>query len=263
MRSRAPVQIERRTRVFSMPASGGITATLTYYRSHTRQPMHYHPAHIVSFVLAGQVRERVARHGFELARPSMGFKPAGVEHSDEIGPAGALFLSMRISGDTPILQPGWSPVSVTAELISLVRQAILTTDPGDQAATLWDLVALEREPIESARGLPPIWLRRSREEMLDTPERCGIAECAAAAGVHRAHFSRLFHQYFGTSPSEFRRRCRVARALARTVEGSENIVSVAHATGFSDQSHLTRELRRTTGFPPAVLRRLLIQARCA
>ncbi len=73
---------------------------------------------------------------------------------------------------------------------------------------------------------------------------------ASRVGVSRFHFIRLFKQYTGLSPHQFRiqRRIQAAKGLIKSgIPFSE----VALETGFSDQSHFTNKFRQYTGATPS------------
>jgi transcriptional regulator GlxA family with amidase domain len=96
-------------------------------------------------------------------------------------------------------------------------------------------------------------LRRMREDGADAD---GIGELAAKTGVSRYALIRAFKRRFGLSPEDVRRQLRVERART-LLAGSAPLVDIAAAAGFSDQSHMTRELRRLVGIAPAAYRRAL------
>ena len=60
---------------------------------------------------------------------------------------------------------------------------------------------------------------------------------------------RHFTHATGMSPREVRRIARAREAVARLQRG-EAIADVAHQLDYADQSHLTRELKRLTGYTP-------------
>lgn len=60
---------------------------------------------------------------------------------------------------------------------------------------------------------------------------------------------RHFTHATGMSPREVRRIGRARDAVARLQRG-DPIADVAHQLGYADQSHLTRELKRLTGYTP-------------
>ncbi len=81
-----------------------------------------------------------------------------------------------------------------------------------------------------------------------------IGDLAALAGMSRFHFARTFRATVGSTPHQYvlRRRLERARALLRSPQIA--LRDVAAATGFADQSHLTRHLKRRYGVTPGALR---------
>lgn len=81
-----------------------------------------------------------------------------------------------------------------------------------------------------------------------------IEDLAALAGMSRFHFARVFRATVGTTPHRYvlERRLERARSLLKTTEVA--VRDVALTTGFADQSHLTRLIKRRFGVTPGVLR---------
>ncbi|HEX9462749.1 MAG TPA: helix-turn-helix domain-containing protein, partial [Alphaproteobacteria bacterium] len=71
----------------------------------------------------------------------------------------------------------------------------------------------------------------------------------AASGLDRYTLARQFRARLGTSPYRYlvMRRLDTARALLRA---GRSLADAAYATGFSDQSHMTRQFKRAFGLPP-------------
>lgn len=70
------------------------------------------------------------------------------------------------------------------------------------------------------------------------------------AGTDRFTIARHFRRAFGTSPDRYRTLRRLA--LARTaIESGLPLAQVAAEAGFADQSHMTRQFKRTYGLTPA------------
>lgn len=80
-----------------------------------------------------------------------------------------------------------------------------------------------------------------------------VAAMSAAAGLSRSHFSRLFRQGAGLTPRDHRRQLRVRAARALIEQGMDLSCCAAEA-GFSDQAHMTRQIRSVLGVTPAALR---------
>ena len=83
-----------------------------------------------------------------------------------------------------------------------------------------------------------------------------LSKIAAAVHVSPFHLSRLFKRTLGISPHQYLIRVRVDSARSMLSGGSRHrpLSEVAAAVGFSDQSHLTRHVKRITGLTPRQLR---------
>jgi AraC-like DNA-binding protein len=82
-----------------------------------------------------------------------------------------------------------------------------------------------------------------------------IGAWAEANGLARATVSRGFLAAYGTAPSILRAELRARSAWLRITRGSDCLCTIATETGFADQAHMTRWVRRITGAPPAAWRR--------
>jgi len=70
------------------------------------------------------------------------------------------------------------------------------------------------------------------------------------AGTDRFTIARHFRWAFGTSPDRYRTLRRLALARA-AIESGQSLAQAAAETGFADQSHMTRQFKRTYGLTPA------------
>jgi AraC-like DNA-binding protein len=82
-------------------------------------------------------------------------------------------------------------------------------------------------------------------------EPTSLGEVAAATGYSVFHACRVFRATTGTTIHGFRRELRLRHALARLLDGDEPLSTVALATGFASQSHLTNRFRARFGITPA------------
>ena len=71
---------------------------------------------------------------------------------------------------------------------------------------------------------------------------------AHAAGLSTSRFQHLFKQEVGVSYRRYTAWARMRVAVSEVVSGS-NFTTAAHAAGFYDQSHFSREFRRIFGAP--------------
>ncbi|MEV5409211.1 AraC family transcriptional regulator [Thermopolyspora sp. NPDC052614] len=94
--------------------------------------------------------------------------------------------------------------------------------------------------------------RRAREVIADRYlEDISAADLAAATGASRFAVYRSFQAAYGLAPSDYQRDLRLRRARRLIAEGMP-IAEAAAATGFADQSHLTRWFVRCFGVTPRV-----------
>lgn len=82
-----------------------------------------------------------------------------------------------------------------------------------------------------------------------------IAHWAEENGLAIETVSRGFASAYGIAPSVYRAESRARVAWFRVVRGAEPLSAIAAETGFADQAHMSRWIRRITGAPPAAWRK--------
>jgi AraC family transcriptional regulator len=112
------------------------------------------------------------------------------------------------------------------------------------------LVARHTSEFESrARGmLGNDVLDRLRDYVvahLDEPIE--VAALAKIAGRSPFHFTRVFARSVGVTPHRYIVHLRLQRAIELAREGRSGLADIAARTGFADQSHLSRWVRRVHG----------------
>jgi AraC-like DNA-binding protein len=114
-------------------------------------------------------------------------------------------------------------------------------------------------PVPQARGgLPPAALNRIREYIeAHLSDSIELVQLSAIAGLSVFHFARQFKQSVGVSPHHYLVGKRIERAKELLAGTNLSLSEIAFATGFSDQSHLTRHFRQMIGLAPGQFRRSL------
>jgi AraC family transcriptional regulator len=82
-----------------------------------------------------------------------------------------------------------------------------------------------------------------------------LNDLAAVAGFSPSHFNRLFKEATNQPVHQFVVQCRVEYAMSLLAKRKFSLTEVASLTGFSDQSHMARCMRRVVGVTPATVKR--------
>lgn len=243
---------------------------------------HGHARPHLLFLATGGFMERVdgggARGVHLCTSGGLRRSPAGDSHDIEFGDQPTIGLLVEIDGE---LQPessvfrgfeerAFHQSHEFATRAHRVARALSLPHPGPETLLVvegWLLEVLARLDLsrrEEMVAAPPRWLRTLRErlssETLDRPSFCDLSH---AAGVHPVYAARAFRRFYGCSAGQLVRRERLARA-ARSIRSTNGSLSeIAARYGFSDQSHLTREMKRALGQTPHHLRLQRLQHRLA
>jgi AraC family transcriptional regulator len=97
-------------------------------------------------------------------------------------------------------------------------------------------------------------LQRIRDYILaNLAEPIEVDDLAALAGRSAFHFSRVFSGSVGMTPYRYVVHLRLQAALALIRERRMSLAEIAADTGFADQSHMSRWIRRVHGIAPSSL----------
>jgi AraC family transcriptional regulator len=77
---------------------------------------------------------------------------------------------------------------------------------------------------------------------------------AAASGLSKFHFARVFREVAGESPMQMLRRMRVEAARALLCSTPLPLKAIAQQVGLNDEFHLSRVFRKVLGCTPSSLR---------
>lgn len=81
-----------------------------------------------------------------------------------------------------------------------------------------------------------------------------VDDLAAAAGLSRAHFSRMFTRTFGESPRSYLQTRRLERAAALLRHTDRTVADIAFMVGLRSVGSFTTTFGRVYGLPPAAYR---------
>ena len=274
-------------RVIARGHVAGLRATETAYVGGAELPWHCHATPYLVVWLGGATFETAGRRGADCVRGTLVWNTVGEPHRDRVGTGGARCLNIELDqrwldfADADRGRARRNPCTYTfagaaidavGRLEVAFRRACAprphptdndADDDIDAAFALHHLLdaAAGRDAPQrgrSGRTRSPAWLSRVIEllhDERDDDDAHSLAAIAAIAGVHPAHLCRAFLAHVGCTVGDYARRVRADRAFAMIVNSARPLAAIAAEAGYTDQSHLTRALRRGYGLPPATLRR--------
>jgi len=232
-------------------------------------PVHTHENAHFLFVIKGEYEAMVKDRKLPCSASTMLYYPAGTTHGDHFYTAGGKFLTVSLTSETNrklLEEINFFDYSIDfndAEIAWLgkrIRKEIQS--PDGLSGIVLDALANELL-VYAARSLSqsgapaPAWLKSAYELINDRcAEEITVAEIAAAVGVHPLHLARTFRRFFGCSPGEFLRKCRINRASNLLLDRKKTLVEIALTSGFSDQSQFTRSFKQSTGMTPGKFRQV-------
>lgn len=232
------------------------------FAARDRVPRHEHARAYVNVLLEGGFRERSGNDERECHAHALLVYPQGMRHSSEYLGRESRCLVFELDehwldvGRGVFDQPRhFHGGAVAAIGERLHAESLILDDVSDVAiegSLLALIAAVHRHAAREDAAAP--WLRRARERIDDGPaRRWSIAQLAAEAGVHPAHFARAFRKRHGCTIGAYMRaaRLRMAREL---IAAGQPLAEVAIASGFTDQSHFTRAFRVAEGMTPGSFR---------
>ena len=116
--------------------------------------------------------------------------------------------------------------------------------------------AAESAPLPRRGGMPAFRLRKVIALLeAHLAEDLTLARLAREAGYSPFHFSRLFKQTTGFSPSRYLVRLRVERARRLLRESARSMIETGLEVGYRSPSHFAHVFQREVGFTPSEYRR--------
>ncbi|MCX7515160.1 helix-turn-helix transcriptional regulator [Frateuria hangzhouensis] len=232
---------------------------------HAVQEHTHAEAHFV-LLLRGSYLSSAHGAPVETRGPLLVYNPPGTVHRDRFGDLhNGLFVTVTVEAATlrqfadAIALPDHACALGTSAWAIARRLAAA----GGQVGTTGDLVVeslcAELLGATAAHGRSmvyrqaPAWLWRARECLHDDcGAQLGLADVAAAAGVHPVYLTRAFRRHFGCTPGDYLRRCRLAKAAALLqARQHDGLAGVAGACGYFDQAHFSRAFKLAFGLSPA------------
>ncbi|HEX6107109.1 MAG TPA: AraC family transcriptional regulator [Gemmatimonadales bacterium] len=244
---------------------GGVGLSETVHSGGSRAPRHAHEQPYLCLVVAGGFTEQFGARAAECGPGSVVFHPAGEEHADRFGRAGARCFNVQIEpGMAANLERLGGPLRRAAAEGGRVAVAAarLRRPAGETRLVPLQVEAVVLELQETAGGpderTAPGWLARVVDRLragADDPPR--VSALAAEEGIHPVYLARTFRRFLGAAPVEYLQGIRLERATLALVRSTMPVARVAADAGFADHSHFCRRFKRAYGLAPTAYRTLM------
>ena len=259
----APVSLGS-PRFLTMECPGFLVTDATFPSSHEIE-RHFHDRAVVGITLRGEWDSIVGATHLDNAPGTLHVEPAGDSHVNRFGAAGAHVLVIqpdRAHGESlgSLLatafrfQVGAPGIAIARRLQGELQRPDDLTPLSLEGLSL-DLLVFARRKQRSQMRAAANWMGRVIEylhgQFLQQPT---LAQLATLAGVSPAHLNREFRRTFRVGAAEYIRDLRLDWAAERLRHHHEKVAEIAAASGFADQSHVTRRFRARFGTTPAAFR---------
>jgi AraC family transcriptional regulator len=233
-------------------------------------PLHSHEHPYLALVVRGAFRQfgRALEHA--CTPGTLALNTSGEEHHDRFEAERSEVINIQLPSAWPDAlraegaeDPGYAWISRAGLLerarglrAHLARPEPLSAFLLEGAAAELLGIAMRLGSARRRSGSPPSWLAEIEEAVRTRFRRPPpLAELAASVDRSPSQVVRTFRRWRGTTLGEFARRLRAEHARRALFETRASLLEIALDSGYSDQSHMTRELGTYLGSTPGRLRR--------
>ena len=218
-------------------------------------------------------RERLGNKTSDYSPNSILWRPAGISHSDGMAQTNGRSFSVYVKDGLLKEFSDYAEIPVEFSeknsylvfLANQLRNEFRNWAQGSEliaeGLVLEMLGYAARKRVPSGKS-PPNWMARIVEklecEFLENHTNLGLA---GEVGIHPVHLARTFRKYYGKSIGAFLREKRVHHAMQLIAQNDLSLAEIACASGFSDQSQLTRAFKEIVGITPGAFRREVTTSR--
>lgn len=205
------------------------------FGARTTSRRHRHLLPYAALVLRGRYTEAGEQGRWHVSAGDVLLHESFDAHWDAFGDTGAEVLNLALPGEVRL--PSAGRVEDPDEIVRVAEKDRLAA----AALLLARLMRVQR--------LNDHWADELASQLWRRPD-LHVGRWGLERGIRPAVLSRKFHQIYGVPPVKFRNGIRARKALHAIVFDRTRLAAAAFDAGFSDQSHMTRELRRLTGRSP-------------
>lgn len=242
--------------------------TETFCHPNHRAPRHSHELFHFCLIRGGSYTEYCGRKVRECAPLTLISHPPGEDHSSLYHGQGASSFVIEIERnwidlarqhsvvlDEAVYFRSGVPVWLAARLYDEFQRMDKASPLAIQGLTLELMAVASRQTAKPTERKPPRWLGRTIEILHSSfPDEPSLSSLAQAAGVHPVHLARTFRLYHGCTIGEYARRLRIEAACRKLSLTNAPLSQIALSTGYCDQSHFSKNFKKSLGMTPAQYR---------
>jgi AraC family transcriptional regulator len=228
---------------------------------------HSHELAFFSLLLDGSYTERCGRKAIDYKQLMVVYRPSGMTHSDQIGRSGVRLFNVEVKESWLERMRQYGPVGhlsfepyggELAWLAARLYRAFKDKDPYSPLAIeglILEMLAMLNRNSSAIDKQPPGWLAKVRDLLhAEYADGISISRIADEVGVHPYHVSKSFRKFQNQTIAEYIQELRINYASRELLKPEVALSDVALASGFTDQSHMTRIFKRVTGMTPGAFR---------
>jgi AraC family transcriptional regulator len=246
----------------------GFTLSEAVYPPKLKQARHVHLYASFSFVLAGRYVENYGSQDNMRQPSTVIFHPPQESHAVDFQ-GGARILNVQIDFERLAYIRERSVVfnhstSNQTETIAYLGHRIYHEFSQPDAVSglaleglIFEILAeAARRQLNVPEKISPHWLKKVTDFLHDSfAESVTLETVAQIADVHPVHLARVFRRKYNCTIGEYVRRLRVDFARRQISATDLSLSEIAHAAGFSDQSHLNKIFKSFLGQTPCQYRK--------
>ena len=206
------------------------------WRAGMSVPRHRHAQPYAALVLSGGYEECGSLGRFRVGPGDVLLHGAFDGHLDRFGCRGTEILNLALPA-TPAITFGLAHAGDADEIARIARK-----DVHEASVRLCGCMTMRA-------AAPSDWPDRLAMDLIEDPN-CRLDSWSAAHGLAAETISRGFGRVFGLSPAAFRAEARARQAFTQILDGCLPLAAIAAGTGFADQAHMSRAIKRLTGSSP-------------